>query len=281
MDPPKLAALPPNEVRAITSTLMTEHFRWAPETFAKEGMDIANESLYTASSRLEQALQTLVQGHTGDNNPSDQSRKTLDFTDDDVQKGVYRLETLLETSIDKHFDLFEIFVLRNTFNVPVDFVPHIILEHQRRIDPSLQSQDAQTIAEYEEELIKLEIEVTRQRELEGAAEAAARDGGFFGGSASVSDSAQGLKTQVAALHARVASLLDTPAAPLQGHVAAEMDPWATRANFVNWAAQAKTDQAPTSRGDGDLQHSVDDNAGSQSDAQVRPSRLSQMNVADN
>jgi kinetochore protein Mis12/MTW1 len=47
-------------------------------------------------------------------------------------QGIYRLETLLETAIDKHFDLFEIFVLRNTFAIETDLIPFIALAHQVR-----------------------------------------------------------------------------------------------------------------------------------------------------
>jgi hypothetical protein len=41
-----------------------------------------------------------------------------------------RLETLLEAAIDKHFDLFEIYVLRNTFAVKTELIPFIELRHQ-------------------------------------------------------------------------------------------------------------------------------------------------------
>jgi hypothetical protein len=45
-------------------------------------------------------------------------------------QGCYRLETLLEHSIDKQFDLFEIFMLRNTFKVDEDLIPYLQLSHQ-------------------------------------------------------------------------------------------------------------------------------------------------------
>lgn len=40
--------------------LLTEHFGWAPETFAKGGMDLANRTMYTATAKVEQSLQKLV-----------------------------------------------------------------------------------------------------------------------------------------------------------------------------------------------------------------------------
>lgn len=44
-----------------------------------------------------------------------------------------RLETLLEAAIDKHFDLFEIYVLRNTFAIKTELIPFIELRHQVRL----------------------------------------------------------------------------------------------------------------------------------------------------
>lgn len=46
------------------------------------------------------------------------------------RQGIYQLETLLESAIDKHFDLYEIFVLRNTFSIPTELIPWIVLKHQ-------------------------------------------------------------------------------------------------------------------------------------------------------
>jgi kinetochore protein Mis12/MTW1 len=43
------------------------------------------------------------------------------------------METLLESAIDKHFDLFEIYVLRNTFTLQTELIPYLALEHHVRI----------------------------------------------------------------------------------------------------------------------------------------------------
>lgn len=47
-------------------------------------------------------------------------------------QSIYRLETLLEDAIDTQFDLFEIFVLRNTFTFSDDLLPYISLPHHVR-----------------------------------------------------------------------------------------------------------------------------------------------------
>lgn len=40
------------------------------------------------------------------------------------------METLLESSIDTHFDMFELYVLRNTFALRDELIPFIQLSHQ-------------------------------------------------------------------------------------------------------------------------------------------------------
>lgn len=45
------------------------------------------------------------------------------------------METLLESAIDKHFDLFEIYVLRNTFTLQTELIPYLQLEHHVRSFP--------------------------------------------------------------------------------------------------------------------------------------------------
>lgn len=50
---------------------------------------------------------------------------------------MYRLETLLEDAIDTQFDLFEIYVLRNTFTFKDDLLPYLALPHHVRPFPPL------------------------------------------------------------------------------------------------------------------------------------------------
>lgn len=104
-------------------------------------------------------------------------------------QGIYRLETLLESAIDRHFDLYEIYVLRNTFQIPTDLIPYMVLKHQVRssgsatrwsqaltlveqehIDESLRDTDSAALEEYETELGLYEEELKKERELECASE---------------------------------------------------------------------------------------------------------------
>ena len=49
--------------------------------------------------------------------------------ENELRSGVHKLETLLESAIDKNFDRFEIYVLRNLLMVPEELVPWVRLAH--------------------------------------------------------------------------------------------------------------------------------------------------------
>ncbi|GAA5844182.1 hypothetical protein JCM3766R1_003283 [Sporobolomyces carnicolor] len=150
------------QVKSIKSTILTEHFRFAPESFAKSCFDIANKCLYVASGWLEDELIKLVQAQQQQAGEGD---KVDEEQQDQVQRGCYRLETLLEHEIDKQFDLFEIFMLRNTFKLDEALIPYLQLPHQINFDATLKGSHESTLTEYEEELKLYEEELAKQRQL--------------------------------------------------------------------------------------------------------------------
>lgn len=67
-NPPSTSGVTTGAVAALTQPsrtlkrdLLTEHFRFAPESFAKGGMDLANRTMYTATAKVEQSLLQLVE----------------------------------------------------------------------------------------------------------------------------------------------------------------------------------------------------------------------------
>lgn len=48
---------------------------------------------------------------------------------EELEKGVHKLETLLENAVDKNFDRFELYVLRNILNVDPALVGWVRLAH--------------------------------------------------------------------------------------------------------------------------------------------------------
>lgn len=47
----------------------------------------------------------------------------------EIEDGVHQLETLLETTVDKKFDIFELYALRHILNVPDGLEEWVILGH--------------------------------------------------------------------------------------------------------------------------------------------------------
>ncbi|BGP16993.1 hypothetical protein JCM10213_007439 [Rhodosporidiobolus nylandii] len=244
--PPKPPAA---ALRALKTAVLTEHFRFSPETFAKGGMDLANRTMYAATAMVERSLQKLVDdGVEG-------------FEEEEVQRGIYALETLLEDAIDTQFDLFEIFVLRNTFSFADDLLPYLVLPHQATLEPSLRDADAPTLEEYEEELRMYEEELQKERELAAAEifvmakEAKVREQAELVGylkqpgklpTAPTGDSRIPiLSAQLSSLLSHLSALSSTPSAFAPRPPKPEDDDDATpswaanRAAFVNWAAAAK------------------------------------------
>ncbi|GAA5968459.1 hypothetical protein JCM8115_006396 [Rhodotorula mucilaginosa] len=237
--------------RTLKRDLLTEHFRFAPETFAKGGMDLANRTMYTATAKVEQSLQQLVE------------KRVEGFDEEQVQRSIYRLETLLEDAIDTQFDLFEIFVLRNTFTFSDDLLPYISLPHHDNLDPSLKGTDAAVLSEYEEELRLYETELQKERELACAelfvkAKAAKaqeqaelvgylKEPGKLTASSNPTERARILASQLSLLQTRLSELASTPVPHDKTSTLPAVAPWATsRSAFINWAAEKKA--VPTNAG---------------------------------
>jgi kinetochore protein Mis12/MTW1 len=55
----------------------------------------------------------------------------VDFPDgkQELEEGLHKLETLLYSAVDKNFDKFEIYVLRNILSVPAELVNWVRLSH--------------------------------------------------------------------------------------------------------------------------------------------------------
>lgn len=98
-----------------------------------------NALLYQSVSAVETFLLSSPPGLLGFTPPSG----TIPDTDGDgnviysekeqeeINKGIHQLETLLENGVDKRFDAFELYVLRNILVVPQDLVGWVRLAHHK------------------------------------------------------------------------------------------------------------------------------------------------------
>ncbi|OLL25695.1 Centromere protein mis12 [Neolecta irregularis DAH-3] len=103
--------------------LLTEHFEYPPLSFIDDIINSVHIILY----RMMPDVEAFV----------------ADIEIDPLQ-GVHQLETLLENAIDRNFDAFELYVLRNIFNIPADLQPWMKLAHHNDLDFSLIDKDIDT-----------------------------------------------------------------------------------------------------------------------------------------
>ncbi|PYH49394.1 MIND complex subunit MTW1 [Aspergillus saccharolyticus JOP 1030-1] len=140
-----------------TTSLLTEHFSYTPLSLIDDIINSINNLIYQAISSLETGLLNTPPERLGFAHAANGS--TIPDTDEDgnviypeaqleIENGLHQLETLLEATVDKTFDKFELFVLRNTFKIPEDLMGWIRLKHYENLDlnPPEDAPTAETIA---------------------------------------------------------------------------------------------------------------------------------------
>ncbi|GFN14472.1 MIND complex subunit MTW1 [Aspergillus tubingensis] len=126
-----------------TTSLLTEHFSYTPLSLIDDIINSINNLIYQAISSLETGLLGTPPERLGFSHANNGS--TIPDTDEDgnviypeaqleIENGLHQLETLLEATVDKTFDKFELFVLRNTFKVPDDLMGWIRLKHYENLN---------------------------------------------------------------------------------------------------------------------------------------------------
>ncbi|CAC9891879.1 unnamed protein product, partial [Aureobasidium pullulans] len=111
----------------IKNALLTEHFRYTPLTLLDDIINTVNELVYQAVSEIETALLNVPKEQLGfpanspaqqdgaeDNNGEDASEAAARI---EIEAGIVKLESLLNSTIDKNFDKLEIYTLRNLLTV--------------------------------------------------------------------------------------------------------------------------------------------------------------------
>jgi kinetochore protein Mis12/MTW1 len=116
-----------------TTELMTEHLQYAPLTLIDDIINSANAILYQSM----EALETYLRDALIPSLPSKKADKAFDLDAEEDNEELYRelefgmaqTETLLENAVDRNFDAFELYVLRNVFNVPEEVDGYLRLRH--------------------------------------------------------------------------------------------------------------------------------------------------------
>lgn len=127
-----------DEIELKTTRILTEHFGFQPIAVIDDIINVINEIMYRCTEQLEQILITQkeqIDEHERDmrlkrknddvimdNNNDNSDNNTSKYTVDDIQRGTATLESFFEHNINRNFDKFEIYALRNVFNIPEDLV---------------------------------------------------------------------------------------------------------------------------------------------------------------
>lgn len=146
--------------------LLTEHFRYTPLSLIDEIINAVNTIIYRAIDAIENGLFSIPPRNLGFvGGPSDAKKsstigraipppadisledvqKVKDYSDEEaeeakkeeIENGLHALETLLEATVDKTFDKFEIYTLRNILTVPDDLAPWMRLAHYENLSVPL------------------------------------------------------------------------------------------------------------------------------------------------
>lgn len=130
-----------------TTALLTEHFGFPPLALVDDVINLVNQIMYKCT----QAMETYLNERRQKEHPSHMERDTVErqladrkenngkdegITEEEIQVGTAKLETLLENQVDKNFDKFELYALRNIFTIPAELVEGgwVRLMHHEAID---------------------------------------------------------------------------------------------------------------------------------------------------
>ncbi|KAM0428255.1 hypothetical protein ACHAPT_007156 [Fusarium lateritium] len=129
--------------------LLTEHFGYPPVSLLDDIINTVNVLADRALDSVERLLLSIPPQSLGFSEkhalageaalPPDEAAKL------EIEHGTHQLETLLNASIDKNFDLFELYTMRNILTVRPDDQPYMRLAHYEGLDfASLEAPDRPT-----------------------------------------------------------------------------------------------------------------------------------------
>lgn len=130
--------------RTLSTTLLTEHLRYTPLTLLDDIINTVNELIARAVDAAEEGLLAadpnalgFTKKYEGANGVASGEEKSTEEKEgrvkedirSEIEEGCHRLETLLESNVDRNFDKLEIYVLRSVLSVPGELVPWVRLGH--------------------------------------------------------------------------------------------------------------------------------------------------------
>ncbi|EXJ90047.1 hypothetical protein A1O3_03115 [Capronia epimyces CBS 606.96] len=134
--------------QAATS-LLTEHLQYTPLSLIDDIINSVNNFVYQGVGSLETGLLSTPPEKLGFKAVGGGDGDGPEFPDakQEIEEGLHKLETLLNSTVDKNFDKLEIYVLRNVLSVPADLVNWVRLSHYENISypPSENAPTAESV----------------------------------------------------------------------------------------------------------------------------------------
>ncbi|KAF9912893.1 hypothetical protein EC991_007505 [Linnemannia zychae] len=135
--------------------LLTEHFGFSPLSFVDDVINSVNNMIYQASMALQEFVENEMEAWTVQNRHN--LAKDYDAKVESA-KGMHKFETLLEAAVDKNFDRFELYALKNLFGVPEDV--DIVLPHYEALDFGIGA-DREEALDQELEMLRQQVIMTK------------------------------------------------------------------------------------------------------------------------
>ncbi|KAF8942699.1 hypothetical protein BGZ47_006212 [Haplosporangium gracile] len=135
--------------------LLTEHFGFSPLSFVDDVINSVNNMIYQASMALQEFVENEMEAWAVQHR--NQLPKNYDAKVESA-KGMHKFETLLEAAVDKNFDRFELYALKNLFGVPEDV--DIVLPHYEALDFGIGA-DKEEALDKELELLRQQVIMTK------------------------------------------------------------------------------------------------------------------------
>ncbi|KAL7932055.1 Mis12 domain-containing protein [Trichoderma chlorosporum] len=119
--------------------LLTEHFSYPPVSLLDDIINTVNVLADRALDSVERLLLSIPPKKLGFSKSSKQPDQNPDTTPEEaakleIENGTHQLETLLNASIDKNFDIFELYVMQNIITVRPQDQPYMRLSHYHGLD---------------------------------------------------------------------------------------------------------------------------------------------------
>lgn len=132
---------------AHTFMILAEHLGFPPISLVDDIINCVNEIMYKCSTALEKYLDSKEEKNRQQSAKERQHQsivieknKVLQQENhnshlNEIEVGTAKLETLFESSVDKNFDLFELYTLRNILNIPTELADGgwVKLEHYKHV----------------------------------------------------------------------------------------------------------------------------------------------------